>query len=144
MDRTIAITITRVVVIYRTSFIHFSASDPELKIWSSVEFAMAIIICCGPMLRPVFEKIFPATLTGRRTKASDNDKSEFPSSVNGRPKGFSRLRGLDNSEIPLDNMANDKISVIGGGSRNESYKSRESLTQIKVKSEWKVDSYQRE
>lgn len=64
---------------------------------SSIEVNLAIIVCCGPALRPLFRKMFPRLFSGRSTNETGkyNTPSRFGNCACGG--GSFHLKDMDRS-----------------------------------------------
>ncbi|TVY17342.1 Satratoxin biosynthesis SC1 cluster protein 4, partial [Lachnellula arida] len=99
---TIVLSVLRVIVLLNVDFSDFSFTIKNTEIWTIAEFGTSIIVSCGPVVRPAFEKIFPSTAT--RLKYGRGSKTRGKLSDNSNNRHISSNAGftvLDDSEIPL-------------------------------------------
>ena len=91
--------IARVVTIYETDFKDFTYNTYNYC-WPILEYGVAILICCGPLLRPVFEK---HGFSSRRKHLKGNEGSSGNATFHNSGRlGFTHL---GESDIPLQPMA---------------------------------------
>ena len=107
--------IARVVTIFETNFKDFTY-DTYNYCWPLLEYGVAILICCGPLLRPVFEKHSFSSLR-KRLKRNEGSSGSATFHSSGR-LGFTQL---GESDIPLQPMAAPKsvTSVTGNAPRRK-------------------------
>lgn len=106
---TIAMSIARVVTIFDTEFKDFTFNTYNFC-WPILEYGVAILVCCGPLLRPLFEKgalFSPGNRPNGTEDSSGNTTIQKPGRL-----GFSQL---GEGEIPLQAMAapTNVISITG-------------------------------
>jgi len=107
--------IARVVTIFQTQFKDFTFNTYDFC-WPILEYGVAILVCCGPLLRPVFEKFTLRSLRihSKRTQDSDgNTILHTPGQL-----GFSQL---SEGEIPLNPVAAPSCvtSITGNAPRDK-------------------------
>ena len=90
--------IARVVTIYETNFKDFTY-DTYNYCWPILEYGVAILICCGPLLRPVFDKHSFSSLR-KRLKGNEGSSGSATFHNSGR-LGFTQL---GESDIPLQSI----------------------------------------
>lgn len=107
--------IARVVTIYETNFKDFTYNTYNYC-WPILEYGVAILICCGPLLRPVFEK---HSFSSLRKYLKGNEGSNGKGTLHNSDRfGFTHL---GESDIPLQPMAApiSVTSVTGNASRRK-------------------------
>lgn len=90
--------ILRVIVILNVNFADFPFSIKYTEIYTIAEFGTAIIISCGPLVRPIFDKIFRGTVTRLRYATNGATRGKLAPTSDSASHGFSVL---DDGEIPL-------------------------------------------
>ena len=68
LTSTIGMSIARVVTIFNTDFTDFTSNTYNFT-WSMIEFGVAILVACAPILRPLFGKLLPFPTTSHRNGA---------------------------------------------------------------------------
>lgn len=115
LNSTIAMSIARVVSIFGTDFEDFTF-DSYNFCWPVLEYGVAIIVCCCPLLRPVFEKhaIFPLRNHSNKTENSTGSATLH------KPRRLDYGQ-LSEGEIPLQSMAApiSLTSITGIGSQHK-------------------------
>lgn len=115
--------IVRVAIISRfvISDLTYRQDEPNSVI---VEPAIAIIVACGPLLRPIFEKIFPGTAMSKRSqntgRSGDGTKevgtNDSGSSSNNTPRASETPPGArwdgSKSSVGTSCHANQKTSEV--------------------------------
>ena len=105
--------IARVVTIFDTKFTDFTYNTYNFC-WPVLEYGVAILVCCGPLLRPLFEhsRLFSFSSFMKKSQDSSGKDSLQKSSRT----GFSQL---DEGEIPLRPMAaaTNVVSITGDAPR---------------------------
>ena len=94
--------IARVVTIFDTEFKDFTFNTYNFC-WPILEYGVAILVCCGPLLRPLFEKFTFSSLR-HRLKGTEDSSGNATLQNPGR-LGFSLLA---EGEIPLQSMTAPK------------------------------------
>ena len=118
---TIAMSIARVVTLFRTDFNDVPYSIYNY-LWPLLEYGIAILVCCAPLLRPLVEKIPlpPSSSSRTKTQSSTNNKTFSK-------QGHSGFSQLSEGEIPLRSMAApSSITSIAGSAPQ--YKHQRSLS----------------
>ena len=65
------------VSIFNTNFADFTHGTYNF-VWPVLEFGVAIIVCCAPLLRPLFARYFPLiSKSSRRTEGESNGSEPF-------------------------------------------------------------------
>ncbi|KAI9760262.1 MAG: hypothetical protein M4579_001776 [Chaenotheca gracillima] len=107
---TIIIGILRVVALVTIDFSDFSYSAKGIFIWSDLEPGIGIVVACGPLLRPLFEKIFPAAAAAIGRHTHTNNKGNH--SHDGGPHDTKNFNRLDDGEVPLKPMTGINSSMV--------------------------------
>jgi hypothetical protein len=98
--------IARVVTILNTNFLDFTFNIYNF-IWPVVEFGVAIVVCCGPILRPMFNSL--ASFRSRITGNSGKQNSSMLNSNLSRKKGYADISEdgtpLKSISMPASNTA---------------------------------------
>ena len=102
--------VARVISIYETEFSDFTYNTYNFA-WPILEYGVAIVVCCGPLLRPVIQKYTPSMFESRRKTTSEGTVGSNP-----ERSRFNRLRDVDCPIQPL-HIPTTSTSVTGEPSR---------------------------
>ncbi|KAI9737217.1 MAG: hypothetical protein M1818_005749 [Claussenomyces sp. TS43310] len=124
---TISITAVRVVIMLKVDWTDFSYSAKGVFIWSACELAVAIIVSCSSMLRPVFDKIFGLVKGGASDHTNPQSKLRVGKEVAKVSHAGGTFNRLDESEVALTEMTltgkeheNYVVSEVRGGRDGDS------------------------
>lgn len=109
--------IARVVTIFHTTFTDFTYNTDNFC-WPLLEYGVAILVCCGPLLRPIFEKM---SLNSIRSHLKEGEKSSSSTSFPHAGRlGFGQLGA---GEMPLQSMAapSSFTSITGNVAQNKGH-----------------------
>jgi hypothetical protein len=88
-------------VLLNVNFADFPFSIKYTEIYTIAEFGTAIIISCGPLLRPIFDKIFKGTVSRLRYATGGATRGKTTPGSDNASHGFSVL---DDGDVPLKSI----------------------------------------
>ncbi|KAI9875186.1 MAG: hypothetical protein M1830_008779 [Pleopsidium flavum] len=110
------VSIVRLITLVSVSYTDITYSVVDALIWSMLEPALGVTLACLPVMRPLFQKVFPAR-SRNRTKESNNsgfDAKAFDS------KNFRRLDELAYPLRPVGNVTTSVVLSHGGSASSKS------------------------
>lgn len=99
------ISILRINSLVTVSYTDITMSAAYPLLWSFIEPAIGITVACGPILRPLLEKLFPQSFS-RKDKPSNSH-------------GFSKFSRLDEQAHPLHKIMPPNVSVVTSSGMTE-------------------------
>ncbi|QSZ31556.1 hypothetical protein DSL72_001123 [Monilinia vaccinii-corymbosi] len=105
---TISVTIVRVIVIAKTDFLDFSYSSKGIFIWTAVNYGTGIIVACCPLLRPVFERLYPKSLVQTLRSKSTSITTSIAGNTSRKHSKFDRLEDV---RYPLHDVGSGSVGT---------------------------------